>query len=51
MTKSSNTSNKFIASIHKQFDIKNRVKNIFNEKYKNCILMALILCLLSSITF
>ncbi|NMS89745.1 peptidase M56 [Clostridioides difficile] len=49
--KGSNTSNKFIAGLHKQSDIKKRVKNMFNEKYKNGILMALTLCLLSSITF
>ncbi|MCI9976888.1 peptidase M56 [Clostridioides difficile] len=51
MRKGSNTSNKFIAGLHKQSDIKKRVKNMFNEKYKNGILMALTLCLLSSITF
>ncbi|EGT4229552.1 peptidase M56, partial [Clostridioides difficile] len=51
MRKGSNTSNKFIAGLHKQSDIKKRVMNMFNEKYKNGILMALTLCLLSSITF
>ncbi|HBG0152022.1 TPA: M56 family metallopeptidase, partial [Clostridioides difficile] len=51
MRKGTNTSNKFIAGLHKQSDIKKRVKNMFNEKYKNGILMALTLCLLSSITF
>ncbi|MFL8800321.1 peptidase M56 [Clostridioides difficile] len=51
MRKGSNTSNKFIAGLHKQSDIKKRVKNMFNEKYKNGVLMALTLCLLSSITF
>ncbi|MGO1042675.1 M56 family metallopeptidase [Clostridioides difficile] len=47
----SNISNKFVAGLHKQSDIRKRVINMFNEKYKNGILMALILCLLSSITF
>ena len=51
MRKGSNTSNKFIAGLHKQSDIKKRVMNMFNEKYKNGILMALTLCLLSSITY
>ncbi|VIG09016.1 membrane-associated metalloprotease,M56 family [Clostridioides difficile] len=51
MRKGSNTSNKFIAGLHKQSDIKKRVKDMLNEKYKNCILTALTLCLLSSITF
>ncbi len=51
MRKGSNTSNKFVAGLHKQSDIKKRVINMFNEKYKNGILMALILCLLSSITY
>ncbi|EQF29201.1 blaR1 peptidase M56 family protein [Clostridioides difficile CD160] len=51
MRKGTNTSNKFIAGLHKQSDIRKRVKNMFNEKYKNGILMALTLCLLSSITF
>ncbi|MDB0441034.1 peptidase M56 [Clostridioides difficile] len=51
MRRGSNISNKFVAGLHKQSDIKKRVMNMFNEKYKNGILMALILCLLSSITF
>ncbi|MGO1042676.1 M56 family metallopeptidase [Clostridioides difficile] len=51
MRKGSNISNKFVAGLHKQSDIKKRVMNMFNEKYKNGILMALVLCLLSSITF
>ncbi|MGX9758084.1 M56 family metallopeptidase [Clostridioides difficile] len=51
MRRGSNISNKFVAGLHKQSDIKKRVMNMFNEKYKNGILMALVLCLLSSITF
>ncbi|MCC0674159.1 peptidase M56 [Clostridioides sp. ES-S-0145-01] len=51
MRRGSNISNKFVAGLHKQSDIRKRVMNMFNEKYKNGILMALILCLLSSITF
>ncbi|MGO0882980.1 M56 family metallopeptidase [Clostridioides difficile] len=51
MRRGSNISNKFVAGLHKQSDIRKRVINMFNEKYKNGILMALILCLLSSITF
>ncbi|MGO0882979.1 M56 family metallopeptidase [Clostridioides difficile] len=51
MRRGSNILNKFVAGLHKQSDIKKRVMNMFNEKYKNGILMALILCLLSSITF
>nr|UWI50386.1 M56 family metallopeptidase [Clostridioides difficile] len=51
MRRGSNISNKFVAGLHKQSDIKKRIMDMFNEKYKNGILIALILCLLSSITF
>ncbi|MCC0719199.1 M56 family metallopeptidase [Clostridioides sp. ZZV14-6105] len=51
MRKGSNPSNKFIAGLHKESDIKKRVSDMFNEKYKNGILIALILCLLSSLTY
>ncbi|MCC0637148.1 M56 family metallopeptidase [Clostridioides sp. ES-S-0001-02] len=51
MRRGSNISNKFVAGLHKQSDIRKRVMNMFNEKYKNGILIALTLCLLSSITF
>ncbi|WP_227856552.1 MULTISPECIES: M56 family metallopeptidase [unclassified Clostridioides] len=51
MRRSSNSSNKFVAGLHKKSDIKKRVTNMFNEKYKNGILIALIICLLFSVTF
>ncbi|MDB0441033.1 peptidase M56 [Clostridioides difficile] len=51
MRRGSNISNKFVAGLHKQSDIRKRVMNMFNEKYKNGILMTLTLCLLSSVTF
>ena len=51
MRKGSNSSNKFVAGLHKESDIKKRVFSMFNEKYRNGILIAVILCLLSSITF
>ncbi|MGX9758083.1 M56 family metallopeptidase [Clostridioides difficile] len=51
MRRSSKSSNKFVAGLHKQSDIKKRITNMFNEKYKNGILIALIICLLFSVTF
>ncbi|CCL40114.1 M56 family metallopeptidase [Clostridioides difficile] len=51
MRKGSNSSNKFVAGLHKESDIKKRVFSMFNEKYRNGILIAVILCLLSSITY
>lgn len=51
MRKGSNSSTKFVAGLHKKSDIRKRVSNMFNERYRNGILIALILCLLSSITY
>ncbi|MFL8710671.1 M56 family metallopeptidase [Clostridioides sp. GD02377] len=51
MKKSSHFSNKFIAGLYKQSDIRKRVTNMFNEKYKNGVLIALVLCILSLVTF
>lgn len=51
MKKGTNFSNKFVAGLNKQSDIKKRLMNMFSEKQKNGILMALIISLLSSITF
>ncbi|UWD47232.1 M56 family metallopeptidase [Clostridioides difficile] len=46
-----NSSNKFVAGLHKKSDIKKRVSNMFNEKNRTGILMALILCLFSLSTY
>ncbi|EQF29226.1 blaR1 peptidase M56 family protein [Clostridioides difficile CD160] len=51
MKRGTNFSNKFVAGLNKQSDIRKRITNMFNEKYKNGILIALIISLLSSITF
>ncbi|MGO1042668.1 M56 family metallopeptidase [Clostridioides difficile] len=51
MKKDLNYSNKFVAGLHKKSDIKKRVFNMFNEKNRTGILMALILCLFSLITY
>lgn len=51
MRKNSSSSNKFVAGLHKKSDIKKRISNMFNEKYKKSISIAIILCLLSSLTY
>nr|WP_330381908.1 M56 family metallopeptidase [Clostridioides difficile] len=51
MKRSTNFSNKFVAGLNKQSDIRKRVINMFSEKHKNGILRALIISLFSSITF
>ncbi len=51
MKRGINFSNKFVAGLNKQSDIRKRVINMFSEKHKNGILMALIISLFSSITF
>ncbi|MGO0882473.1 M56 family metallopeptidase [Clostridioides difficile] len=51
MKKDLNSSNKFVAGLHKKSDVKKRVSNMFNEKNRTGILMALILCLLSLSTY
>ncbi|MCC0685422.1 M56 family metallopeptidase [Clostridioides sp. ZZV14-6345] len=51
MKRGTNFSNKFVAGLNKQSDIRKRVMSMFSEKHKNGILMALIISLFSSITF
>lgn len=51
MKRGINFSNKFVTGLNKQSDIRKRVMNMFSEKHKNGILMALIISLFSSITF
>lgn len=51
MRKGLSSSNKFVAGLHKESDIKKRVFSMFNEKYRNGVLIAVILCLLSSIAY
>ena len=51
MRKGSSHSNKFVAGLHKESDIRKRVSNMFNERYRNGVFMVVILCLLSSITY
>lgn len=51
MRKGSSHSNKFVAGLHKESDIRKRVSSMFNERCRSGILMVVILCLLSSITY
>lgn len=51
MRKGSSHSNKFVAGLHKESDIRKRVSGMFNERCRSGIFMVVILCLLSSITY